>query len=114
MLSFPSELHYTLEHQWIDDSEPARVGITDLAQNALGAIVYVGLPRVGSRVVAGQVCGEVESAKSVSDIYAPCSGTVVALNEAVDADPSIVNESPYDAGWLFTLDVADRGALISG
>lgn len=112
MTAFPPELRYIAEHQWIDSSTPPRVGITDTAQDALGEIVYLQLPSVGDAIVAGEVCGEVESTKSVSEIYAPASGTVVAVNEAVLADPAILNADPYGDGWLFTVAATAFGALL--
>jgi glycine cleavage system H protein len=110
-LSVPDELHYTAEHEWLAiTGETARVGITDFAQRALGDVVYVSVPAVGSRVTAGDPCGEVESTKSVSDIYAPADGEVTEVNPEVDDDPGLVNSDPYGAGWLFKikLDSADE------
>lgn len=104
---YPEDLKYTKEHEWIrvpGDSEGSiRVGITEFAQDALGDIVYVALPEVGEEVEAGAACGELESTKSVNDIYAPVSGKVVARNEALDATPELVNQDPYAGGWLFEL-----------
>lgn len=104
---YPEDLKYTKEHEWIrvpGDSEGSiRIGITDFAQDALGDIVYVALPEVGEEVEAGAACGELESTKSVNDIYAPVSGKVVARNEALDATPELVNQDPYSGGWLFEL-----------
>jgi len=101
----PADLKYTVEHEWIREPGEAagsvRVGITDYAQDALGDIVYVSLPEVGASIVAGEACGELESTKSVSDVYAPVTGEVVAVNEALDATPELVNNDPYGAGWLF-------------
>ncbi|MCU1587286.1 MAG: hypothetical protein JWN31_779 [Frankiales bacterium] len=97
----PADLRYTAEHEWISQAgEALRVGITDYAQNALGDIVFVTLPSVGTKLTAGQSLGEVESTKSVSDVYAPFAGTVTATNEALDANPEIVNSDPYGEGWL--------------
>ncbi|MDP2288667.1 MAG: glycine cleavage system protein GcvH [Actinomycetota bacterium] len=102
------ELQYTAEHEWVRlDGDLAEVGITDYAQEALGDIVYVSLPNVGDVVDAGQPCGEVESTKSVSDIYAPLSGTVVEINEALDGAPQSINEAPYATGWLFKVRISD-------
>ena len=102
------DLHYTAEHEWVRiEGDRAEVGITDYAQEALGDIVYVSLPSVGDCVDAGQPCGEVESTKSVSDIYAPLSGTVVAVNELLDEAPQTVNEAPYASGWLFKLQLSE-------
>ena len=103
-MSVPEQLHYTAEHEWIDIRDSvARVGITDYAQNALGDVVYVSAPAVGSRVTAGEPCGEVESTKSVSDIFSPADGEVTTVNSEVDDDPGLVNSDPYGAGWLFEL-----------
>ena len=104
----PQDLHYTDEHEWVRISaDVARVGITDYAQNALGDVVFVTLPSVGATVTAGQACGEVESTKSVSDLFAPVSGTVVACNEALEASPELVNSEPYGEGWMFEVRLAD-------
>ncbi len=111
------DLQYTAEHEWVRlDGDLAEVGITDYAQEALGDIVYVSLPNVGDVVDAGQPCGEVESTKSVSDIYAPLSGTVVEVNAHLDAAPQAINEAPYATGWLFKLrlnDPAQAAGLLS-
>ena len=98
----PQDRQYTREHEWVSTSASGvvRFGITDYAQGALGDIVYVSLPAVGSDVVAGESCGEVESTKSVSDIYAPVSGTVVAINDLLDGAPETVNSDPYEEGWM--------------
>lgn len=110
---YPDDVKYTAEHEWVRDPGEAagsvRVGITEYAQQALGDIVYVSLPAVGDAVAAGEACGELESTKSVSDIYAPVTGEVVACNEALDATPEAVNDDPYGAGWLFEV-VPDVGA----
>ena len=104
---YPEDLSYTVEHEWVRDPGEApgsvRVGITDYAQEALGDIVYVSLPEVGTTVTAGSPCGELESTKSVSDVYAPVTGEVVARNEALDATPELVNSDPYAGGWLFEI-----------
>ena len=101
---YPEDLKYTAEHEWVrtpgEHEGSVRIGITDFAQDALGDIVYVQLPELGDTVTAGESCGELESTKSVSDIYAPVSGEVVARNEALDATPELVNNDPYAAGWL--------------
>jgi len=109
----PDELRYTPEHEWVRAAEGStvRVGITDFAQDALGDIVYVQLPEPGSTVEAGQPLGEVESTKSVSDVYAPVGGTVSARNEALDGQPELVNSDPYGEGWLLEITVGDPGAL---
>ena len=105
MSQYPAELSYTPEHEWVrspgEHAGSVRVGITHYAQDALGDIVYASLPAVGTSVTAGEACGELESTKSVSDVYAPVSGEVVAVNEALDATPETVNDDPYGAGWLF-------------
>jgi glycine cleavage system H protein len=111
----PADLKYTVEHEWLrqpgETAGSVRVGITDYAQDALGDIVYVSLPEVGASVTAGDSCGELESTKSVSDVYAPVTGEVVAVNEALDATPELVNNDPYGAGWLFEVVPADAGDL---
>lgn len=109
----PNDLRYTAEHEWIsrvDDDGVVRVGVTDYAQAALGDIVYVSLPAVGDEVVAGAACGELESTKSVSDVYAPLDGVVVARNDALDANPELINADAYGDGWLFTVRLADPEA----
>ena len=102
---YPEELKYTAEHEWVRTPGEAegsvRVGITDYAQDQLGDIVFVSLPEVGESVEAGTPVGELESTKSVSDVYVPVSGTVAARNEALDANPELVNSEPYGEGWLF-------------
>ena len=112
---YPDDLKYTAEHEWIrvpgESEGSVRVGITHFAQDALGDIVYVSLPEVGDAVEAGSPCGELESTKSVSDIFAPVSGEVVARNDSLDATPELVNNDPYGGGWLFELVPADAGAL---
>ena len=111
----PEDLKYTAEHEWVRSPGAApdtvRVGITDFAQEALGDIVYVSLPEVGARLDAGQACGEVESTKSVSDIYAPLTGEVTARNDALDAAPELVNADPYGGGWMFELRLTDAGQV---
>jgi glycine cleavage system H protein len=107
MSSIPNELSYTKEHEWVSSVDLTfTMGITDYAQAALGDIVYVQLPKVGEAVVAGKVCGEVESTKSVSDIYAPVTGTIVAINDALSNSPETINSDPYGAGWLAKIEVA--------
>ena len=106
MSSIPNELSYTKEHEWVSSVDLIfTMGITDYAQAALGDIVYVQLPKVGESVVAGKVCGEVESTKSVSDIYAPVTGTIVAINDALSNSPETINSDPYGAGWLAKIEV---------
>jgi glycine cleavage system H protein len=111
---YPDDLKYTAEHEWVrdpgDSAGSIRVGITDYAQDALGDIVYVQLPEVGETVTAGSAVGELESTKSVSDVYSPVSGEVVARNDALDATPELVNTDPYGAGWLFEVVVAGADA----
>ena len=108
----PEDLRYTREHEWIRSGrDSVRVGVTDHAQEALGDIVFVTLPEVGAQVSAGEPCGEVESTKSVSDIYAPVSGTVVARNESLDASPELVNSDPYGEGWMIDIRPDDPGAV---
>ena len=106
---YPDDLKYTAEHEWVrtpgDSAGSVRIGITDYAQDALGDIVYVQLPEVGETVTAGSAVGELESTKSVSDVYSPVSGQVVARNEALDATPELVNTDPYGDGWLFEVAV---------
>ena len=107
MSSIPTELSYTKEHEWVSSVDSVfTMGITDYAQAALGDIVYVQLPKVGESVVAGKVCGEVESTKSVSDIYAPVTGTIVAINDALSNSPETINSDPYGAGWLAKIEVS--------
>jgi glycine cleavage system H protein len=109
---FPSDLHYTPEHEWVRDGEDAvRVGITAYAQEALGDIVFVNLPQVGTDVGAGEPLGEVESTKSVNDIYAPVAGTVTAVNESLDEQPDLINSDPYGQGWLVEIRPADVSAV---
>jgi glycine cleavage system H protein len=111
----PSDLHYTAEHEWVRRSgeDTVRVGITDFAQSALGDVVFVQLPDVGSQVSAGESFGEVESTKSVSDLFAPVSGTVSAVNGDLEGSPQLVNSDPYGAGWLVDVQVADGAELES-
>jgi glycine cleavage system H protein len=116
---YPEELKYTTEHEWVrvpgESQGSVRIGITDFAQDALGDIVYVSLPEVGDNVEAGSTVGELESTKSVSDIYAPVSGEVVARNEALDATPEMVNSDPYGGGWLIEVvptDASEVDALL--
>ena len=109
-MSVPTELLYTAEHEWLRvDGDSATIGITDHAASALGDVVYVDLPAVGSSVTAGEPCGEVESTKSVSDLYSPVTGEVTAVNEALADDPSAVNTDPYGAGWMFTVATTATG-----
>jgi glycine cleavage system H protein len=111
----PPDLHYTAEHEWVRRSgeDTVRVGITDFAQSALGDVVFVQLPEVGSSVTAGESFGEVESTKSVSDLFAPVSGTVSAVNGDLEGSPQLVNSDPYGAGWLVDVQVANADELES-
>ena len=113
---YPDDLKYTAEHEWVrtpgDSAGSVRIGITDYAQDALGDIVYVQLPEVGETVTAGAAVGELESTKSVSDVYSPVTGQVVARNDALDATPELVNTDPYGAGWLFEVVIDDEGATV--
>ncbi len=115
MSDIPSDLHYTAEHEWVRRSaeDTARIGITDFAQSALGDVVFVQLPEVGAEVSAGESFGEVESTKSVSDLYAPVSGKVSAVNSDLDSSPDLVNSDPYGAGWLLDIHVSDAAELQS-
>ncbi|HYO39365.1 MAG TPA: glycine cleavage system protein GcvH [Nocardioidaceae bacterium] len=112
---FPDDLRYTSEHEWVrSPAEPGaavRIGITAYAQDQLGDIVYVSLPEVGAEVDGGAVVGELESTKSVNDVYAPVGGTVAAVNEALDATPELVNSDPYGEGWLYELVPSDAGSV---
>ena len=111
-MSTPTDLKYTAEHEWVRVvGDHVRVGITDYAQESLGDIVFVTLPAVGTTVTPGQTFGEVESTKSVSDLFAPLGGTVVARNEELDAHPELVNSDPYGEGWM--VDIAPEGGVLS-
>ena len=106
MSSTPENLQYTKEHEWVlADANTYMMGITDYAQSALGDIVYVQLPKIGESVTAGTVCGEVESTKSVSEIFAPVTGVVSAINESLSSAPELINSDPYGAGWLIKIDI---------
>lgn len=109
----PEELKYTQEHEWVarTGSDTVRVGITDYAQEQLGDVVFVQMPEPGERVTAGNAVGEVESTKSVSDIFAPLAGEVVARNENLDAQPELVNEDPYGEGWMIEIRLVDPAAV---
>jgi glycine cleavage system H protein len=111
-VEFPQDLRYSKEHEWVrTEGGRVRVGITDFAQDALGDVVYVDLPEVGAEVVADQPFGEVESTKSVSDVFSPVSGTIAERNPLIDDHPELVNEQPYADGWLVTIQPDDPGAL---
>ena len=109
----PDDLRYTAEHEWVRASNGTalRVGITDYAQEALGDIVFVSLPAVGTTVAPGQPLGEVESTKSVSDVYAPVAGTVSARNDALESQPELLNSDPYGEGWIVEIEVEDASVL---
>ncbi|MFF6784382.1 glycine cleavage system protein GcvH [Streptomyces sp. NPDC002787] len=109
-MSNPQQLRYSKEHEWLSGAEDgvSTVGITEFAANALGDVVYAQLPEVGSTVTAGETCGELESTKSVSDLYSPVSGEVTEINEDVVNDPSLVNTAPFEGGWLFKVRVAEE------
>lgn len=115
----PKDYSYSAEHEWVNTAADAvagttvRVGITAVASDALGEVVYVETPEVGDTVTATTVCGEVESTKSVSDLYSPVTGTVVEVNQDALDDPSIVNKDPFDEGWLFAVEVVEEGDLLS-
>jgi len=111
-MQVPPHLRYTTDHEWVAvEGSTARVGITDYAQDALGDVVFVQVPSVGARVAAGDSFGEVESTKSVSDIYAPVTGTVRAVNDALADSPDAVNNDPYGEGWLCEIELADAAQL---
>ena len=100
-MNFPEHLNYTSDHEWLETGgEAVTVGVTDYAQDALGDVVYVGLPQVGREVAAGESIAEIESTKSVSDVYAPLTGTVTEVNEALNDRPELINEDPYGEGWI--------------
>ena len=113
MSNIPENFHYTKEHEWVHEVSPGlvRFGITDYAQEALGDIVFVTLPNVGQEVAVGSPCGEVESTKSVSDIYAPVDGVIVTRNDAVETSPETMNQDPYGNGWIADIEV--KGGSIS-
>jgi glycine cleavage system H protein len=110
-MSIPAELHYTPEHEWVSvEGTSALIGITEYAAQQLGDVVYVSLPAPGTAVTAGEPCGEVESVKSVSDLYSPVDGEVTEVNTELEDDPSLVNAEPYTAGWMFRVRVAQDGS----
>jgi glycine cleavage system H protein len=115
-MNIPDELRYSSEHEWarrVDDSSKVRIGITDFAQDALGDVVYVDLPAVGTRVEAAEAVGELESTKSVSEMYAPVGGVVVAVNEALADNPQLLNEDPYGEGWLIEIEAGDMSQFVA-
>lgn len=116
---YPEDLQYTKDHEWVrrqagsdggDRGETVRVGVTDFAQDALGDIVFVTLPEAGAEVTAGAACGEIESTKSVSEVFAPVSGTVVARNQDLDDTPELINSDPYGDGWMLDIEASQGGA----
>lgn len=112
--NIPADLHYTSDHEWVtaaDADGVVRVGITDFAQDALGDVVYAQLPETGASYSASDAIGEVESTKSVSDIFAPLEGVIVRANDALDSDPALINSDPYGEGWLIELRPADADAV---
>ncbi|AHH17972.1 glycine cleavage system H protein [Nocardia nova SH22a] len=113
MTAIPEDLRYTAEHEWVQRVAPTRVrvGITDYAQSQLGDVVFVQLPAVDAAVSAEEAVAEVESTKSVSEIYAPLKAKVVAVNEELDSEPELLNSDPYGDGWLFDLELDDAAAL---
>lgn len=120
MANLPENFSYSEDHEWIDASADAvvagatfKVGITSVATDRLGEVVFAELPDIGDTVTAGETCGEVESTKSVSDLYSPVSGTVTAVNDAVHDDYAIINSDPFGAGWLFQVEVTEAGPLMS-
>ncbi len=112
-MEFPDTLSYTKEHEWVQviDGDRVRVGITDYAQDALGDVVYVDIPEIGTEVRAGEPFGEVESTKSVSDVFSPVSGTVVERNDALGDEPGAVNDQPYGQGWMVVIQLTDPAEL---
>ncbi|MCI4012657.1 glycine cleavage system protein GcvH [Brevibacterium sp. ZH18] len=114
----PDNFTYSAEHEWINAGADAivgntvKIGITAVASDALGEVVYVDLPEVGDSVTAGETCGEVESTKSVSDLYSPVTGEIVSVNEAATADPGLLNSAPYGDGWLFEVNVTELGEVM--
>lgn len=113
MSELPAHLLYTAEHEWLDDASPVTVGITSVAADALGDIVYLELPAVGESLTAGAVIGEIESTKSVSELFSPVTGTVAEVNQAAVDDPSLVNSDPFGAGWLLRVDATETGPTLS-
>lgn len=114
-LEYPADLRYTEDHEWVREQDGqegvVRIGITAFAQEALGDVVYVSLPAVGDELSSGDSCGEVESTKSVSDLYAPLAGQVTAVNEQLDSTPELINTDPYGEGWMFEMSLADLAVV---
>jgi glycine cleavage system H protein len=114
MALVPDDLKYTAEHEWARISgTTVRIGITDFAQQSLGDVVYVSLPEVGATITQGEPFGEVESTKSVSELFGPVSGTVAARNDALDGQPEMINSDPYGTGWIVDIEVSDQAQLDS-
>lgn len=114
MSSIPENLRYTKEHEWIaatGESQVFRIGITDYAQSALGDIVYIQMPKIGESVVADKICGEVESTKSVSEIYAPVTGKIISINDALNKNPELINTDAYGDGWIAEIEIADISVI---
>jgi glycine cleavage system H protein len=112
MAEVPDDLKYTAEHEWARISgSTVRIGITDFAQQSLGDVVYVSLPDVGAQIVQGEPFGEVESTKSVSELFGPVSGTVTARNEGLDSQPEVINSDPYGDGWIVEIEVSDQAQV---
>jgi glycine cleavage system H protein len=112
MSNIPVDLKYTKEHEWVRDLPSGNIsmGITDFAQGALGDIVYVQLPKIGEQITSGKVCGEVESTKSVSEIFAPVSGKVISINDSLSNSPELINSDPYNAGWLLEIELSETAS----
>ncbi len=112
MSNIPADLKYTKEHEWVRDLPSGNIsmGITDFAQGALGDIVYVQLPKIGEQITNGKVCGEVESTKSVSEIFAPVSGKVISINDSLSNSPELINSDPYNAGWLLEIELSETAS----
>lgn len=113
MSNVKAGLRYSAEHEWVNAESPVKVGVSQVAADALGEVVYVDLPEVGATITAGSIIGEIESTKSVSELYSPVTGTVVEVNQAVVDAPDLVNSDPYGDAWLFTVDVTEEGPLLS-
>ncbi|SDR85584.1 glycine cleavage system protein GcvH [Corynebacterium timonense] len=118
-MALNEDFYYSEDHEWINSTPDAavgstvRIGITDVAAERLGEVVFADLPQVGDEITVGETCGEIESTKSVSDLYAPVSGTVTAVNDAIDGNFEIINNDPYGEGWLFEVEVSEVGPLLS-
>jgi len=111
--TFPADLQYTADHEWLAAGDPVTFGITDTATAALGDIVFLELPDVGAQLIAGAPCGEIESTKSVSELFSPVAGTVVEINQAAVDDPALVNSAPYGAGWLVKATATGNATLLT-